>query len=590
MHEHFEKFLAIEILTSRRQIRRFKTYDLEWIPGTLVVRIVGCYDGSRYRSFTSVGDFLAAELTSTNRGTWYYAHAGGLADVQFVLDHLVQNPRYAGWNVRASFSGSSAIIVRVTYGKNSWIFVDSFWLLRDKLAKIAIMIGMEKGGPDEDWTEEETAAWYASVPFDELRSYNANDCVILYNAIRAFETALLSLGGQLQMTLASSSMQLFRRKYLTRAIETSSMLNDKLKEAYCASRVEVFVRMKEIENALYYDINSSFPFAMTYPCPGEVIGVDRGLPVFEGRIYFSDVTIEVPDCYLTPTPYRGGGRLFFPFGRWRAWLSSTDIELLIHEGGKILKVWQTYHFEPFHDLANFARDLYAKRKSTTDPVEDYTYKIVLNSTYGKFAESANKSMIHVHPTANALQRLTWDNLLFPGVYEETITVPVPHAWIPIAAHITAIARASLYEYLGMTRRFHYCDTDGFSTLDRFPTGPGLGELKLEREVKSALFVQPKLYRLDDKVKAKGFSLGWDDKKPKKKAHAIELFETLLAGGDISVRRMVRIKENLAKGLTKPREKMITKRVHADGFTKRFHGKDGVSRPWSIEELRKRGIK
>ncbi len=581
--------MALEVIRSRRRVRRFLTYDLEWVPGTLQVRTVGCYDGRRARSYSSVGSFLAGELNSENRGAWFFAHAGGLADVQFVLEHLVENPHYRNHVVKASFSGSSAIIVKVMQGKNAWTFVDSYWLLRDRLKNIAKMVGMTKTGPDtDDWSEEQIAEWYTNVPLDELRAYNLNDCIVLWRAIDAFETALLGMGGQLQMTVASSAMHLFRRRYLTRDVDTSDSVNEKAQGSYFASRVEVFRR--EAFDTLYYDINSCFPYAMTFPAPGEVTGVDRSLPAFEGRLFLSDVDIEVPDLYLTPTPYRAGGRLFFPTGRWRTWLTSVDVELLIREGGRVLKVYQTYHFEPFYDLAEFAKDLYERRRLTEDPVEKVTYKIILNSVYGKFCESAEKQTVHIHPTEKTLERLTFDNLLFPGAYEETMTVPVPHAWVPIGTHITALGRATLYKFLGMTRRFHYCDTDGFSTLDRFATSDRLGDLKLEREVKHAKFVQAKLYRLDDKVKAKGFSLGWDEANPKKKQRAIELFERLLEGGDIEVKRMVRIRENLRSGVVRPREHTVTKRVK-DAMPKRnFDPKTGVSRPWTVWELRKRGLR
>jgi hypothetical protein len=584
--------MAIEILKSKRRVRRFLSYDMEWIPGTLQIRVVGVYDGSEYRSYKSVGAFLAHELSSENRGSWFFAHAGGLADVQFVLEHLVSNPYYREYTVKASFSGSSAIIVRVTKGKNSWIFLDSYWLLRDKLKNIATMIGMEKTGPDfDDWSEEQIKEWYASIDYPTLERYNCNDCIILWRAIDIFETALLELGGQLQMTLASSALQLFRRKYLTKNVETSAAINEKAKESYFASRVERFCT--ETTNGLYYDINSSFPYAMTFPCPGECIGVDRSLPLFEDRIFMSDVEIEVPDFYLTPTPKRAGGRIFFPFGRWRSWLTSVDLELLVREGGRILQVFQTFHFEPFYDLSDFARTIYSKRVATDDPVEKYTYKILLNSTYGKFAESEEKSIVHVHPSEHTLSRLSFDNLLFPGAYEETMIVPVPHTWVPISTHITSLARATLYKFLGMTRSFHYCDTDGFSTNDRFQTSTELGGLKLEKTQQAGepwVFIQAKLYRLGDKVKAKGFSLGWDEKNAKKKERAIELFEDLLEGKEIQVTRMNRIKQNFRLGTWKPSEVLVKKRIK-DAMPKRCHHPvTGVSRPWSVEELRKRGLK
>ncbi len=115
-------------------------YDLEWVPGKfdplgrMPVRLVGVYDRERgYRCYQNVMAFLEHEMTHKNRGRWFYAHAGGLADFQFLLQKLIE---CKGYKIKASCSGSSLIIVHVTRGKNSWHFVDSYWLLREKLRKI----------------------------------------------------------------------------------------------------------------------------------------------------------------------------------------------------------------------------------------------------------------------------------------------------------------------------------------------------------------------------------------------------------------------------------------------------------------------
>ena len=124
----------------------------------------------RYRSFETIKDLLDFMLVRETRGMWFFAHAGGLADMQFVLDELLEEikrqtateccsttitigedgekteeHKSSAWKIKASFSGSSAIIVHVIKGKNAWHFVDSYWLLRDKLASIGKAIGVLKG-------------------------------------------------------------------------------------------------------------------------------------------------------------------------------------------------------------------------------------------------------------------------------------------------------------------------------------------------------------------------------------------------------------------------------------------------------------
>lgn len=577
--------MSLEIITTPGKIRRFLVYDFEWIPGTLKMRICGVCDGKAYRHYPTVAKFLAGELTSRNRGSWFYAHAGGLADMQFVLEALVTDGSY---EVKASFSGSSAIIVHVRKGNNSWHFVDSYWLLRDKLANIAKWIHMEKSGPAGEDDEEKVKEWYASVPMEQLVWYNENDCRILWHAIDAFENSLLELGGQLQMTLASCAMHLFRRAYLVNEIETSDAVNENSRLAYIASRVEVFRRNVDLtENARYYDINSSFPYAMTKPVPGNLLKTSTSLP--DDALYIADVDIEVPENYLTPTPMRLGGRVYFPVGRWRGWFSNVDIRSLEGEGGRVLRVHEAMIFEPFTDLASYANDLYTKRKNAQTEMEKAVYKLLLNSLYGKFAESSAKDTLHINPNKTTLARLSPENMLFPGAWIEETIVDIPHMHVPISVHITAQARRTLFDFLAMSNDFHYCDTDGFSTCGIYSTGKELGDLKLEREMKNDdhpwEFVAPKVYRMGDKVKAKGFSLGWDEKKPAKKARAIKLFEDLIDNREIEVERMVRIRENFGKGRIMPTEAVIKKGLRGKMIPKRFTYPDGSTRPWHVDELR-----
>ena len=133
-------------ITSQRKKRDFLVYDMEWIPGKLEIRLVGVYDGHKYRAFYSVEDFLNALLTRDNADKWFYAHYGGMADAQFLLEYLVKHR--GTYEIDASFSGSSAIIIHVTRGALTWHFIDSFWLLRDRLAKIGETVGLEKLGEE----------------------------------------------------------------------------------------------------------------------------------------------------------------------------------------------------------------------------------------------------------------------------------------------------------------------------------------------------------------------------------------------------------------------------------------------------------
>jgi hypothetical protein len=594
------------------------------------LRIAGVYDEERgYRAYKSIEQFLSEELTAKNRGKWFYAHAGGMADLNFVLEKIVEFAKtraHFNYSVEASFSGSSAIIVHIRQGKNAWHFVDSYWLLRDKLSNIGKWIGLEKGHSVAGWddmTQAQRKEWYGSVDLQSLLVYNQQDCYILYTAIEQFQETLLSMGGQLQMTLASCAMHLFRRRFLKQDISIPSYVNECARKAYFSSRVEVF--QTSCEDAYYYDINSSFPYAMTFPCPGQFLGSQLNLPKRPEVLYIADVDIKVPDSYLPPLPYRMQGRVFFPVGTWRSWLTQVDLELLLQNGGQLLKVHECLGFEPFDDLKEYAETFYAIRKNSSNEFEKVTGKLLMNSLYGKFGEGSEKQTMHINPSETSEWRLRDKEtegraeMLFPGAWIETIDADVPHMHVPIAAHITSFARRTLYNFLKPCEQVYYSDTDSVVTTSTLPTSKELGGLKLEYRVRGGDFYSPKLYRLhaeeDGKEKtvyrAKGFSLDsvdiTDDEsvtaerdlRGDERTNAIREinFDKIINHDEVRIERMTRIRELYRKGRTKPEESIITKGIRNKlipweplpnkserSITKRFMYPDGDSRPWGLEEL------
>ena len=593
--------------TGSRKRRRYLTYDLEWSKGKWqrdargefhqpVLTLVGVYDGKRYRAYKTVTEFMDAEFTRATHGRWFYAHAGGLADSVFLLEYLADDDRY---EIDASFSGSSAIIIKIKRDGMKWTLVDSYWLLRDKLANIAKFIGMEKGEID-----------FETEDMVEMLKYNRLDCVILHKAIEEFQENLWSIGGELSMTLASSAMNLFKRVYLKEQIPTNKAINDKVRGAYYASRVEVM--RKKCEGAFYYDVNSSFPYAMTFPCPGRLIGVGRKLRDEDlgdsGPILaIAEVTVRVPYMDLPPLPFRWGGSVYFPTGEWRAWLTGVDLELMLKHGGTIVEVHEVLRFEAQTRLRDYAMDLYSKRleaKRAGSTMEIVVYKLLLNSLYGKFGESREKTGLVVnpdeppHPEDEETGKI---EMLFPGAYLVTKEVDVAHEHVPVAAWITSIARRTLYERMVEAGDYFYCDTDGFATTNPgLKTGDELGELKLETVIQEGLFFRPKVYMLTDdkgrkKVKAKGFTLkpdyyetlgmGVEEKKEFTDERSVENFLKLLEGEPLEHRRFMRVRELFRDGEVKATERLIEKRFRNTAREKRKTLSNGVdTRPWTVGEI------
>lgn len=594
--------------------RNFSVYDLEWIPGNqtraerhgyvpLQLRVVGTFDGQRYRAYRTIQGFLNGELTTRNSGRWWFAHAGGLADINFVLQYLIDNDRRSNVRIDAAFSGSSAIIVRISRGRHHWTLCDSYWLIRQPLRKIGDWLGLEKGGEVEG-----TEMFYK--PFGELLDYNKRDCEILWQALHTFESILNGLGATMQKTIASTAMDLFRRRYLRESIRTVPMVNQVAREAYIASRVEVYQR--HVRDADYYDINSSFPAAMTEPQPGNFIGSQRGLPTSERALYLADVTLEVEPQDVPPLPVRNphDGRIYFPTGQWRTWLDVADVQLLEESGrGSILNVHEVLTFDPCDDLAAYAEEIYAMRRDSCDSAEKVVLKFLLNSLYGKFAEQTTKMRIVINPPPTFFDRpeagpgQLGRQYLMPGVWALTEDKYIAHEHVPFAVHITSLARANITRHMWKASRVYYVDTDGFACPagEHVPTSDELGALKLEKHIRDATFAAPKLYAYQEeeggayRIKAKGFSRvrgevddtgTWrvTDEDDSRRLNYND-FCRIIEGGDVGIETFSRVRSSLRKGAPGPSESIQFKQWHDRVRPKRAPLPDGGSRPWRMLELR-----
>lgn len=573
------------IVRDRRKARPvpITAYDFEWHPDTLQITTGGAFDERGFRSYSSVEHFLLGELTPENSGRRYYAHFGGASDMVFLLKPFLRDSRY---QVRGIFSGSSAILVRVERGDHRWDFCDSFWTMRVPLRKIGEWLGpgYYKGAPD-----------LRTATIDEIRDYNRQDNLILYEALCRFQDLVISKGGRMGITAASTAMSLFLKRFLKAPIQNQAKaggvtLNEWVRKAYCASRVEVF--RHECDEALAWDINSSFPYSMTGPIPGSPlprVGGFRGLP--DSGLWCADVTVNVPEQYIPPLPYRGpDGRVFFPTGRFRTRVMSDDMACADFQ---VEKVHALVRFEERDDLREFAEEFYQLRLAS-EGFDGPVWKIVLNSLYGKFAEQGAKEVLLINP----LERdVTTQTMLAPGIYVGEEEIDVPHEHVPISACITARSRWNLRQYMLRATSEHprgwlyNCDTDGFTCDASFEQSKELGGLKNDYAIARGAFYGSKLYAVETPdgktiVKAKGFSrkVGeGGEREPITYQDFVELTE----GKPVKVQRFKRIRELLRQqGLNyEPAQVTQLKRLNCELKPKRARlAASPDTRPWEVGEL------
>jgi hypothetical protein len=584
--------------------RQIVVYDLEWYPDTYKLRLAGLYDGDRYQAFTSIGELLDAMMVEEYRGAYIYAHAGGLADAQFLLQEIVQSRHEI--SVDGSFCGSSAVMLRLQdSSKHRWTLVDSLWTLRSPLRRIGLSIGLHKGG---DWTCDASSpgtlgegddphvkpirscghieghcVYYA--PLSILTEYNRRDCEVLWTALSRLQSELQDLGGELGPTAASCALRLFQRQYLKQEIPTSDGINEASRKAYQASRVEKFASYAGdaygYPGVKFFDINSSFPASMQLPTPGRALGRERRwLEGDDLALVRAKVTVPA-GTYVPPLPYRAGdAHVYHPTGTWEGSFFGVDLRALLETGGRIEKVKWTLRFEPRSELRDYVQTIYELRRNETDEFRRDVYKLLMNSLYGKFAQREEKQRLLVRPSKVPPDA----RRVMPGVYLLDESKHVPHAHVPVSAVITARSRQLLGGLLRTANergKVWYADTDSIVTNAEMPTSDALGALKEEtdkRVKESAVFLRPKLYRVDDKVKAKGF--------PRLTRRQ---FDDLEAGREVHYARMIRIRERLGLGALEPGERATQKGLRTTTRPKRrpVEGVDDTE-AWDVDELPRSG--
>lgn len=666
------------------KIRKFAVLDIEatqWVNPYAI----GFYDGRTYVDFVSrqqcIGNALAYILGPEYADYWIYAHNGGNYDFLFLLKELLLGKRYPAFKeYELDITPIQSCMFRVEVKdkkKNlKWTFVDSARLMPIKLDDLGHTFGLGR--------KVELNISYDDLAKDEnkdlMRKYLKADCMILYKALVKLQSIINRMGGQIEATLPSTALDLYRRVYLKediytnrhltaceyfskekgasndkntrrgkasistddrsakgysptvptrergsslqttdisrpiskprtisdeiisgksdRGIESDTKRNDECKgclhqfirKSYYGGRTEIF-RMKFSKEdsptgeAELYDINSHYPNCMLRAMPVG-LGIELENPT-ESQVYNNankmtgivDCEVYIPeDTYIPPLPYRLGGKLIFPVGRFRGVWDTAELTLLKKVNGKILNTYKSVWFQEAPIFYNFITTMYKFRDKTNpnwNPGMDWIAKILMNSAYGKFAMREERSKIVVHPSSiTGLKPIDYTC----DIWSENVFISPNYIVPQISTHVTALARAKLWEILNGViakgGKVYYTDTDSVVcsgvSLD---TDSKLGGLKLESVVKRAEFVLPKLYLIETaesnkkktkeshiKVKAKGMGPGIrmtaGDDELAGQLSELEFVDLVKHGIKIDRHRLTKFKEALTsyskKAMTFPR--------------------------------------
>lgn len=556
-------------LRAKPKQRTIATIDIEtrqWIHPYAV----GFYDGTEYKDFLGddcIEKALLYVLQPKYIGFWIYAHNGGNFDFTFFLRTLLSKRMERRFKTEITPIGSCMFRLDVyaldkdgdkkstaKHKKVKWTFIDSARLMPIRLNDLGETFGIGK--------KVELAMSYDDLAKPEnrqlMQSYLKQDCVLLYKAVDKIQQTINKLGGQVGPTLPSTSLDLFRRRFLRDEIYTNRHFvecpdygkkperstchgcgHDFIRQAYYGGRAEIF-RMRftptrEHPKAFLYDVNSMYPACMLESMPVGPGTVAEGEGVNEEFVYRNaklktgivECDVYIPEtCYIPPLPIKAkGGKLIFPVGKFRGTWDTAELTLLREVGGRILKVHKSVWFDEATIFTRFVRSIYVYRDKSQPAWNkgmDWIAKILLNAAYGKFAMREERSRFIIHPDEiDGLTPIDFN----ADIWSEGVRVTPSYIVPQLAVHITALARRQLWSILSdvvkQGGRIYYCDTDSVVCSGvELPTGKQLGALKLENTITRAEFVLPKLYLIETeetsgkkkreknlKVKAKGMGPG-----------------------------------------------------------------------------------
>lgn len=482
---------------TRKKKRRIAVFDFETDPflyGRVPVPFAcGFYDGETYTDFWGddcVSRFIAY-LEKTPYEYYLYAHNGGKFDfIYLVLAGALRNP-------------VKVINSRIVSAKiNRHILRDSYAILPVPLA------AHDKGQIDYTLFEREKREENKA----DILEYLARDCESLYALVSAFVGRF-----GVQLTIGGTAIKEVARLHPFE--RTDREHDDLFRSFYFGGRVECFERGEIHGKFKVFDVNSEYPYVMSehshptglayYDLEIDAVKFTKtnDLKGFPGKPYFikfrgaqsgaipvrlkTGLDFNIPHSSLTPDDAYFCTSHEFKIAKKHNLVSVSEI----------LAVYvpvNTIQFSEFVAI-NTAEKIAGKK--TGDKPREIFAKLLMNSSYGKFAQNPDSFKdYHLHYAGDPLPDFeTWTLDVDYGEIELYSKPSEQESYYDVAtaASITGAARALLLDAIHSAKRVIYCDTDSLvcESLDAEIDPYKLGAWKFEEEIDTAYIAGKKLYAL-----------------------------------------------------------------------------------------------
>lgn len=501
---------------------------------------LGFFDGETYKEFLGskcVNDFLKFVLKKKYRGYTIFAHNGGRFDFSFIFETIKE----MGFKIDLIFQGSRCLLIKVYLNlytdENDNIthstiikFSDSFSLLKFSLDKLTKSFNVEhKKINFMDKKKQERDYEYLYNLYknkdDRFHTYLKNDVLGLYEVLMEFSKLIENNNGEMSLTIASTSLKTFQKGYLkNKLVMSSKKINDEMKNGYYGGKTEIFKMFIDEGKYKCYDVNSLYPSVMfdnDFPCSRPYVLHDPRIKDIKEKTGITQAKVITPTYMyypLLPYKYNTGSynKLIFPLGKFTGYWDNHLLRKAIDLGYKVKPI-KMFSFNTEYIFKDYIHTFYnIKQKSEKDTPSYILAKLLMNSLYGKFAQSQDseklmqiksiKDMIELKD--EIIDVFDPDNNVYRVKCESNGNFFIPQ----ISIHVTALALLRLYSFIEYLHNkgniVSYCDTDSLFTNGTLHTSNKLGDMKKEYDFFKGYFLLPKTYCIvqnnGNKIKAKGY--------------------------------------------------------------------------------------
>lgn len=373
-HETFNNKYKIlsklaEIKNHEKLLKKFFVFDCETF--SREARPEGfafcCMYGYNYRKvFHTIEDFQEEIFSGAFKNKYIFCHFAEF-DLNVIFGNIKKH-----LDPSAVFNGSRFIIAN----REKVLFADSLNIYQSSVKEIGRILGIEKLEMDSRFGQGERFEYS-----EKEIEYCFRDCEVVWHALEK----LFSMVQSVRPTLASLSMLYYRRFYMPFSFAYNKM-SIRFFESYYGGRVEAFKIGKTF--SLKYDINSMYPYVMTYakfPNPKfvkqsyakTVKSFLHDLKYYEGQ---ANITVNHKKVNYGFLPVKKDGKLMFPTGKFSGTWCFPEIRFALkHKVIEILKVNEVLISCPMESpFKKFAFELYEKRLKA-EGIEKTNLKLILNS-------------------------------------------------------------------------------------------------------------------------------------------------------------------------------------------------------------------